>query len=74
MKKFKVESKIIDDNLEKELKEKIIEKGDYGKIKSEKLVNLSKEYNINPKIIKSLRSQALKQKNIFNHYLLKKKI
>lgn len=73
MKKFKIESIIINDELEKELKEKIIEKGDYGKINTDKLINLSKEYNINPKIIKSLRSQVLKQKNIFNHYLLKAK-
>jgi hypothetical protein len=74
MKKFKVESIIIYDKLEKELKEKIIEKGDYGKYRLEKLIRLSKEYNINPKIIKSLRSQVLKQKTIFNHYLIKKKL
>jgi hypothetical protein len=72
LKKFSVNSTIIPFDLEKKLYQKLIVKGDFGKADKKKINKLSIKYNVDSNILKSLRSQLLKEKVIKRHFLVKK--
>ena len=72
LKKFSVNSTIIPFDLEKKLYQKLIIKGDFGKADKKKINKLSIKYNVDSNILKSLRSQFLKEKVIKRHFLVKK--
>jgi len=72
VKKFKVESVIVPFDIEKKLSKILIKKGDFGVAIDNDLLELEKKFKVNINIIKSLRSQLIKEKVIKTHYLVKK--
>lgn len=72
VKSFKVKNSEINDKIEKKISSILIKKGEFGDYNINLIKNLSKEYNLNKKLLISLRSQLLKNKVIEKHYLVKK--
>ena len=69
---FKVQIFTLTDEIEKELIKLLVKKGDFSKADSDYIRNLSKKFNLSKKLLYSLRSQALKQKVIEKHFLIKR--
>ena len=74
MKAFKVKLNIIPIQVEKQIIEELSEENNYGKIDSKFLKKLKKKFNVSKRLIISLRSQFLKNKNIKRHFLIKNKL